>query len=55
MRVCEAGIEQDDPCNVKDDTKGCFYTMNITTFYVPGFDTIDESTGIRVVSIAKLF
>ena len=55
MRVCEAGIELDDPCNVKNDTLGCFGTMGVTTFNVPGFDTLDESTGTRVVSIAELF
>ena len=50
MRVCEAGVQQEDPCNVKDDTKGCQYTMGVTTFNVPGFDTIDQSTGQKIVS-----
>ena len=45
MRVCDAGLEQNDPCNVKDDTKGCLYTMGITTFNVPGFDEYDQSSG----------
>ena len=45
MRVCEAGTQQNDPCNVKDDTKGCQYTMGITTFNTPGFDVFDQSTG----------
>ena len=45
MRICEAGSQIPDPCNVKDDTKGCLYTMGITTFNVPGFDEYDQSSG----------
>ena len=45
MRICEVGSQQEDPCNVKDDTKGCQYTMGITTFNTPGFDDFDIATG----------
>ena len=45
MRICEAGLEQNDPCNVKDDTKGCVFTMGITTFNKPGFTLTDATTG----------
>lgn len=42
MRVCEAGpsggMQLEDPCNVKNDTAGCHYTMNITTFELEGFE-----------------
>ena len=45
MRICEKGDQIPDPCNVKDDTRGCFYTMGITSFNVAGFDDYDISTG----------
>ena len=35
MRVCVAGQQKDDPCNVKDDTLGCYVTMGVT--FQPGF------------------
>ena len=35
MRVCVAGQQTTDPCNVKDDTLGCYATMGTT--FPPGF------------------
>lgn len=54
MRICEVGSQIGDPCNVKNDTAGCFATMGITTFGVPGFDTLDMSTGQKTVSYLRV-
>ena len=53
QRVCEAGQQLDDPCNVKSDTLGCFQTMSITSnqMYSAGFDVYDARTGVTTVSL----
>ncbi|KAJ3368084.1 hypothetical protein HDU91_000873 [Kappamyces sp. JEL0680] len=48
MRVCEAGQELTDPCNVKDDTKGCQYTMGVT--FRDGFTYTDKTNGSAVTT-----
>jgi hypothetical protein len=46
MRVCEAGLEEGDPCNPKMDTAGCYETMGITFDQMekPGFTFVDYLT-----------
>ncbi|KAI8894395.1 hypothetical protein BC833DRAFT_223125 [Globomyces pollinis-pini] len=43
MRVCEAGTQLNDPCNVKNDTAGCTATMDVT--FPPGFTYTDKTNG----------
>ena len=43
MRVCEAGQEMEDPCNVKLDTAGCHVTMGVK--FREGFSYTDMITG----------
>jgi hypothetical protein len=47
MRVCEAGLEEGDPCNPKRDRAGCFDTMGISYEEIekPGFDYVNHLTG----------
>ena len=46
MRVCEAGLEEGDPCNPKMDTVGCYETMGISFDQMekPGFTFVDYLT-----------
>ncbi|KAJ3022806.1 UNVERIFIED_CONTAM: hypothetical protein HDU68_008929 [Siphonaria sp. JEL0065] len=39
MRVCEGGNQLDDPCNVKNDTAGCYSTMDMEN--KAGFSFLD--------------
>ncbi|KAJ3056887.1 hypothetical protein HK097_003047 [Rhizophlyctis rosea] len=43
MRICDGGNQLEDPCNVKNDTAGCFHTMNMTDR--DGFSYFDAATG----------
>ncbi|KAJ3410221.1 hypothetical protein HDV05_004016 [Chytridiales sp. JEL 0842] len=43
MRVCEGGDQLGDPCNVKNDTAGCFATMGMVDR--DGFTYLDVDTG----------
>jgi len=43
MRICEPGMEMEDPCNVKLDTAGCQVTMGIR--FRDGFSYTDRLTG----------
>ena len=43
MRVCEAGQQLNDPCNVKNDTAGCTATMGVR--FRDGFSFTDLTTG----------
>ncbi|KAI8905466.1 hypothetical protein EDD86DRAFT_211541 [Gorgonomyces haynaldii] len=43
MRVCEAGQQLEDPCNVKNDTAGCRATFGVV--FKPGFSYTDLITG----------
>ena len=47
MRVCEKGLDVNDPCNAKWDTKGCYATMNISSNEMEreGFDYKNLVTG----------
>jgi hypothetical protein len=40
MRICEAGQQLEDPCNVKNDTAGCRATMGVD--FKPGFSFVDR-------------
>jgi hypothetical protein len=40
MRICEAGQQLGDPCNVKNDTAGCRATMGVD--FKPGFSFVDR-------------
>jgi hypothetical protein len=42
MRICEAGQQLEDPCNVKNDTAGCRATMGVD--FKPGFSFVDRWT-----------
>lgn len=41
MRICQAGQQKEDPCNVKDDTAGCTKTMGVT--FRPGWTFTDKT------------
>jgi hypothetical protein len=43
MRVCEKGLESEDPCNVKNDTGGCVKTMGVK--FREGFSYVDLLNG----------
>jgi hypothetical protein len=43
MRICEAGQQLEDPCNVKNDTAGCHATMGVV--FREGFSLTDRITG----------
>ncbi|KAJ3339096.1 hypothetical protein HDU91_001073 [Kappamyces sp. JEL0680] len=43
IRVCEAGMELEDPCNVKSDTAGCRRTMGVV--FRDGFSYTDLTGG----------
>ena len=47
MRVCEGGLDVNDPCNAKWDTKGCYATMDISYDEMEreGFDYTNLVTG----------
>ncbi|KAI9341398.1 hypothetical protein BDR26DRAFT_860367 [Obelidium mucronatum] len=45
MRVCQGGNQLNDPCNVKNDTAGCYATMDMVD--APGFSFTDVSGQIR--------
>ena len=45
MRVCEAGQQRTDPCNVKDDEEGCLMTMGVDPTAKPGFSFTNKLTG----------
>ncbi|KAJ3336311.1 hypothetical protein HDU91_001827, partial [Kappamyces sp. JEL0680] len=47
MRICEAGQQIGDPCNVKNDTAGCTATMGVT--FNDGFSITDLTTGTSSV------
>jgi hypothetical protein len=48
MRVCEAGQQLEDPCNVKNDTAGCIATMGVV--FRDGFSFTDMTNGGKVTT-----
>ena len=52
MRVCEAGQQLTDPCNVKNDTAGCQNTFGIV--FRDGFSLDDKTAGQQKVFTVDL-
>ncbi|KAJ3110161.1 hypothetical protein HDU96_006866 [Phlyctochytrium bullatum] len=44
-RVCEGGLNLDDPCNAKNDTLGCALTMGVTEWPAWGTFRFVDNTG----------
>lgn len=49
MRICDGEKQESDPCNVKNDTAGCFATMGMID--ADGFSFLDAATGEKRGSI----